>query len=183
MSQKKPLVCLVDSRDDGHHPMYAAFYSQALCELGCDVWLVAPPKLIAAMPAGAAAGAAGAFESKPWEPPTRLSPASACPWDFAGLFWDDLGKFLDRASRSADRYPDLILHLYLDDFLTRSLPRRQVEARIRCPFAGVWFKPPPGRPTTWREVAKRMLRAGTSNVHAWRCARIHGQALFQYCVA
>ncbi len=140
--------------------MYAAFYSRALRELGCDVWLAAPAKLIAAMPAVVVAGADGTFEAKPWEAPIRLSPASARPWAFAGLLWEGLSDFLDRASRSAGRYPDLILHLYLDDFLSETLPRRYVETRIACPFAGLWFKPPPGRPPTWREAAKRVMRAG-----------------------
>jgi hypothetical protein len=161
VSNKKPLVCLVDSRDDGHHPTYAAVYAQVLRELGCDVWLAAPARMIAAMPQAEVRGdAAGSLTMKPWEPPDRSATGATRPEVHGSRLWETLGSALDQASRSAGRYPDFMLHMYLDDFVTEMLPRRAVEDRIRCPFAGLWFKPPLRRPPTWREAAKRLVRFG-----------------------
>lgn len=161
VTQTKPLVCLVDSRDDGHHPMYAAVYAQVVRELGCDVWLAAPARLIAAMPpAQVRSDANGSLTMKPWEPPDRLSGGGIRPEVHVSRLWESLGSFLDTASRTAGRYPDILVHLYFDDFIAEMLPRRDVEDRIRCPFAGLWFKPPQRRPPTWREAAKRLLRFG-----------------------
>jgi hypothetical protein len=49
-----------------------------------------------------------------------------------------------------------------------------VESRIRCPFAGLWFQPPPRRPRTWREAAKRLIRAGRRYpvLRSRRCAGV-----------
>mgnify|MGYP006270081629 CR=1 FL=1 len=163
----RPLVCLVDTRDDGHHPMYAAVYARALHGLGCDVWLAAPGRLIAAMPpvegwvapAGVTA-AGGSFQTKPWEPPATPDSGPIRSEYRASHHWESLGGFLDAASLAAGRYPDLVLLLWFDDFIAETLPRRVVEDRIRCPFAGLWFQPPPRRPRTWREAVKRLLRSG-----------------------
>ena len=159
--QERPLVCLVDSRDDGHHPMYAAVYADVLRELGCDVWLAASARLIAAMPPCAdTIDAAGSLAMKPWEPPGPPAVGSIRSETLAARRWDSLGGLLGQASRDTGRYPDLVLLLWFDDFIAEILPRRAVESRIRCPFAGLWFQPPPQRPRTWREAAKRLLRAG-----------------------
>jgi glycosyltransferase involved in cell wall biosynthesis len=159
--QERPLVCLVDSRDDGHHPMYAAVYAEVLRELGCDVWLAAPARLIAAMPPCVdTIDGAVSLAMKPWEPP---GPPAVGPIRFETLAarrWESLGGFLDQASHAAGRYPDLVLLLWFDDFIAEILPLHAVESRIRCPFAGLWFQPPPRRPRTWREAAKRLLRVG-----------------------
>jgi hypothetical protein len=74
--------------------------------------------------------------------------------------WASLGQCLDVASRSHGRYPDAVIHLYLDSFISEMFPRQVAETSIRCPFAGLWFKP--SQPLTWsiRDVAKRVIRAG-----------------------
>lgn len=160
MTTRRPLVCLVDSRHDGHHPMYAAVYAQALRELGCDVWLAAPAAMIAAMPPLEGGDKVdGTLTMQPWEPPA--SPAVGVRTEtLAARRWEALGESIDRAARAAGRYPDLLLLLWLDDFIAEILPREAVEERIRCPFAGLWFKPSPRLPPTWREAAKRVLRVG-----------------------
>lgn len=175
MRQDRPLVCLVDSRDDGHHPMYAAVYAQAVRELGCDVWLAAPTLMIAAMPPAHGRGdAVGSLTMTPWMPPARFAADGGRPEGHASRLWGALGAAVDEASRVSGRYPDFLLHLYFDDFISEVLPRRAVETRIRCPFAGLWFKPPPSRPPTWREAAKRVLRAGRRYpvLRSPRCAGI-----------
>ena len=159
--QERPLVCLVDSREDGHHPMYAAVYAEVLRELGCDVWLAAPARMIATMPpAEGTTDANGSFTVIPWEPVDRAAGDGIGFGQNVARLWNELGRVIDQAALTAGRYPDLVLHLYLDDFVAETLPRRAVESRIRCPFVGLWFKPPPRLPRTWREVAKRAILIG-----------------------
>lgn len=163
----RPLVCLVDTRVDGHHPMYAAVYARALRELGCDVLLVAPATLLAGMPPEAAGHwnprapeAVGELVTVAWEAPLQPKAGEARSEVVAGRLWESLGALLDRRSGSHGRYPDLLVHLYLDDFLAEILPRQQVESLVHCPSAGLLFKPPPRWPPTWREAAKRVVRLG-----------------------
>lgn len=164
----RPLVCLVDSRDDGHHPMYAAVYAGVLRRLGCDVWLAATDGLIASMPAiegvsdpaEGATGAGGSFTVRPWHPPNPSGTDRVRSGDLAARRWQAVGGLLDAASRETGRYPDIVLLLWFDDFITEVLPRQAIESRIRCPFVGLWFQPPPPWPRNWREAVKRLLRVG-----------------------
>lgn len=161
MSPQAPLIALVDSRHDGHHPMYAALYARVLRELGCDVWLVAPPGMIAAMPsAEPRSAAAGSLSIRPWEPPARPAPGTARVEVHVARLWESLGAEIDRAAAAEGRYPTLVLHLYFDDFISEVSTARAVEERIHCPFAGLWFKPPPRWPPNTRESLKRLLRVG-----------------------
>lgn len=154
------LVCLVDSREDGHHPMYAAIYARAFLELGCDVMLVACPALLAALPAVVEGGAVqGALTTVPWAVPAGLSTGVRTEIRAARL-WESLGATVDASAREIGRYPTLIVHLWFDDFVAETLPYHAVHGRIRCPFGGLWFQPPTRLPSSWREAAKRLLRWG-----------------------
>lgn len=153
---RRPLICLVDAHVDGHHPMYAATYANAFAALGADVWLVAPGPLVQAMPDVGAASATVV----PWEPATILCDPEIPAAETAARLWRSLGQVLDSAAHKANRYPDYLVHLFVDSFIAELLPQAAIDAHIRCPFAGLWFKPP--RPLGWsaRDVAKRIMRWG-----------------------
>jgi hypothetical protein len=152
----RPLVCLVDPHDNGHHPMYAAAYAGALAALDADVRLVVPPALVRAMPSVGTSSAAVV----PWEATSILRDSACSAEAKASRLWKSLGGVLDVHSREWNRYPDFVVHLFVDSFVTDLLPRTAIEGRIRCPFAGLWFKPP--TPLGWggRDVAKRIIRCG-----------------------
>lgn len=166
MDESRPLVCLVETREDGHHPMYAGVYAQALVDLGYDVLLVAPAPLLEVMPSvatspgcGDSARATGGFTRLAWELPLRPGEGGRRCEVVAARLWESLAEVLDRCPR-VPRYPDFLLLLYFDDFLAEILPQRTVDALIRCPFAGLLFKPPPRKPRTLRDAAKRLVRVG-----------------------
>ena len=138
MTRENPLVCLVDTRVDGHHPMYAAVYAEVFRSLGCDVWLTAPAPLIAAMPRSVDPDTdACSLTLHPWQPPGPPVEGPIRSERLAACRWQALGSILDESSRTAGRYPDLVVPLWFDDFIAEILPRRAVESSIRCPFAGL----------------------------------------------
>jgi len=153
---RRPLVCLVDPHDNGHHPMYAAVYATAFAALGADVWLVAPASLVEAMPQAGR----DSVTVVPWESAPILADPATQPDQKAERLWKSLGQVLDAAARKASGYPEYLVHLFVDSFITELLPRAAIDANLRCPFAGLWFKPP--RPLGWsvRDVAKRIVRWG-----------------------
>jgi glycosyltransferase involved in cell wall biosynthesis len=136
--------------------MYAAAYAQTLLALGAETWLLAPEALVAAMPESSAA--------KPtfvvWDVGSILRDPESRPEGKAVRLWQSLGSTLAAAANERDRYPDCLVLLYMDSFAPELLPRSAIEKNIRCPFAGLWFKPP--RPLGWsfRDVAKRLVRWG-----------------------
>ena len=152
----RPLVCLVDPHDNGHHPMYAAVYAEAFAALGADVRLVVPPAIAAAMPSVTGRSVAVV----PWETTLILHDPACSAEAKAVRLWKSLGEVLDASSSKWKRYPDFLVHLFVDSFVTELLPRNAIEEHIRCPFAGLWFKPP--TPLGWggRDVAKRIIRWG-----------------------
>lgn len=156
----RPLVCLVEPCDNGHHPMYAAVYSQAVVQLGCEVWLIGPQGLFEAMPAPEDGSDSDRIRRVPWDSTVLLKASGMTGHQRVAALWASLGQCLEGASRSHGRYPDIMVHLYLDSFISEMFPRQVAEASIRCPFAGLWFKP--SKPLTWsiRDVAKRAIRAG-----------------------
>lgn len=156
----RPLVCLVEPCDNGHHPMYAAVYSQAFMQLGCDVWLMGPLGLFEAMPAPEDGSESDRIRRVPWDCTALLHASGMNGHERVTALWASLGQCLECASRLHGRYPDVMVHLYLDSFISEMFPRQVAEASIHCPFAGLWFKP--CRPLTWsfRDVAKRVIRAG-----------------------
>jgi hypothetical protein len=152
----RPLVCLVDPHDNGHHPMYAGVYADALTALGADVGLIAPEALVEAMPATAR----GAAMVVSWDPAPILRDRALSAEAKACRLWESLGAVLDRGRAVWGRYPDCIVQLFIDSFVTELLPRAVIEENLGCPFAGLWFKPP--RPLGWggRDLAKRIVRWG-----------------------
>ena len=156
----RPLVCLVEPCDNGHHPMYAAVYSQAVMQLGCEVWLIGPQCLFEAMPAPQDGPDSDRIRRVPWDSTALLKASGRTGHQRVAALWASLGHCLECASRLHGRYPDVIVHLYLDSFISEMFPRQVAEASIHCPFAGLWFKP--CRPLTWsiQDVAKRVIRAG-----------------------
>jgi len=153
---RRPLVCLVDPHDNGHHPMYAAIYATAFAALGGDVWLVAPGTLHRAMPSLGGA----AVSVVPWDTAPILSDSGVPADEKAMRLWRSLGEVLDVNARAVKRYPDYLVHLFIDSFITELMPSSAIDAHVHCPFAGLWFKPP--RPLGWtaRDVAKRVVRWG-----------------------
>ena len=153
---RRPLVWLVDPHDNGHHPMYAAVYATAFAALGADVLLVAPESLVHAMPHLGRA----AVTVVPWDTTPILADPAVHVDEKAMRLWKSLGEVLDSNARVMDRYPDYLVHLFVDSFITELMPRSVVDAHVRCPFAGLWFKPP--RPLGWsaRDIAKRIVRWG-----------------------
>jgi hypothetical protein len=152
----RPLVCLVDPHDNGHHPMYAAVYAQALSSLGADVGLIAPEALLKEMPATAP----DTVMAVSWDTAPILGNRTLSAEAKACRLWESLGGVLDRGQAVWGRYPDCLLHLFVDSFVTELLPRSVIEEHVHCPFAGLWFKPP--RPLGWgvRDHAKRIVRWG-----------------------
>ena len=154
---KRPLVCLVDPYGDGHHPMYAAVYAEACRELGAETWVVAPPSVTDWL----SKSGHRADRCVPWEWEDKpVSRGIARARETATLLWQELGKILDKQATLSGRYPDFLMILYLDSFISEQLSGEVIERHVRCPFAGLWFKPP--RPLGWtsRDVAKRFLRWG-----------------------
>jgi hypothetical protein len=135
--------------------MYAAVYAEAFRELGCDVWLVAPQQLIDSMPARGAAD----FTRVAWEASTILS-QPLTPKVRAESLWRGLGRLLDDRERVDGRYPDMIVHLFLDAFIHELMNGAVINRSVRCCCAGLWFKPPPRLGWSWRDVAKRLVRFG-----------------------
>jgi len=156
-TQPRPLVALVDPHASGHHEMYAAGYLRAIRELGCDVLLVLHPVTIASLPSDLIE--AGCVHAHGWDATEVLQMAAPVSRRVAAL-WAALGRALDTAARSAGRYPDLVLHLYLDTFITEPMPPSVATRHVRCPVAGLWFKPPRQPARTWRAFAKRLIRCG-----------------------
>jgi glycosyltransferase involved in cell wall biosynthesis len=152
---RRPLVCLVDAHDNGHHPMYAAVYATAFAALGADVLLVAPESLVQAMP-----HLGVSVSVVPWNVTPILADSNAQADEKSARLWKSLGELLDGNVRETSRYPDYLGLLFVDSFITELLPRSAIDAHVRCPFAGLWFKPP--RPLGWsaRDVAKRVVRWG-----------------------
>jgi glycosyltransferase involved in cell wall biosynthesis len=153
---RRPLVCLVDAHDNGHHPMYAGVYSTAFAALGADVWLVAPGSLVRAMPPLGGA----AVTVLPWDTAPILSDSAVPADEKAMRLWRSLGEVLDVNARAVKQYPDYLVHLFIDSFITELMPSSAIDAHVHCPFAGLWFKPP--RPLGWsvRDVVKQVVRWG-----------------------
>ena len=153
---RRPLVCLVDPHDNGHHPMYAAVYATAFTALGADVLLVAPASLLQTMP-----HLPGAVVTVvPWATTPLLADPTVPAHEKAMRLWTSLGEVVDANARVMNRYPDYLVHLFVDSFIAELMPPSVIDAHVRCPFAGLWFKPP--RPLGWstRDVAKRIVRWG-----------------------
>lgn len=152
-----PLIALVDCFASGHHGMYARAYRDALLGLGCEVVVVGPESLHREVHADGVGG--GKASRVVWDPAGMRRSACASPELEAEELWRSLGQALDIHDRETGLYPDLILHLYLDVFLTELLPPDVLE-HVRCSVAGLWFKPP--RPMAWRvkEWVKRASRLG-----------------------
>jgi glycosyltransferase involved in cell wall biosynthesis len=152
---RRPLVCLVDAHDNGHHPMYAAVYAKAFAALGADVLLAAPGSLLQATP-----HLGVPVTVVPWDVAPILADPAAQADEKAARLWKSLGELLDGNAGETRRYPDYLGLLFVDSFITELLPRSAIDAHVRCPFAGLWFKPP--RPLGWnaRDVAKRIVRWG-----------------------
>jgi glycosyltransferase involved in cell wall biosynthesis len=152
---RRPLVCLVDAHDNGHHPMYAAVYASAFAALGADVLLAAPGSLLQTMPHLGVSVAV-----VPWDVTPILADSAAQADEKAARLWKSLGELLDGNAAETSRYPDYLGLLFVDSFITELLPRSAIDAHVRCPIAGLWFKPP--RPLGWsaRDVAKRIVRWG-----------------------
>ena len=152
---RRPLVCLVDAHDNGHHPMYAAVYATAFAALGADVILVAPGSLLQAMP-----HLGVSVTVVPWDVSPILADSAAQADEKTARLWKSLGELLDDNVRETSRYPDYLGLLFVDSFITELLPQSAIDAHVRCPFAGLWFKPP--RPLGWsaRDIAKRVVRWG-----------------------
>lgn len=152
----RPRVCLVDPCDDGHHPMYAAVYAQAFAALGMDVWLLAPPGLLRAMPAVEEMPTT----TIPWEVLRSDGQSTEPGEEISVRLWKSLGRALEAHALESNDYPDFLVLLYLDSFISELLPRAVIESSVRCRFAGLWFKPP--RPLGWgsRDIAKRIIRWG-----------------------
>jgi len=127
-----------------------------LTDLGSETWLLAPRGLVHAMPAGGARGPTVI----PWDIRSLLDDTEPRGEDKATRLWQRLGAALSVAAIDRGRYPDYLVLLYMDSFASELLPRSAVESNVRCPFAGLWFKPP--RPLGWsfRDVAKRVIRWG-----------------------
>jgi hypothetical protein len=89
-----------------------------------------------------------------------LADSAAQADEKASRLWKSLGELLDGNAGETGRYPDYLGLLFVDSFITELLPRSAIDAHVRCPFAGLWFKPP--RPLGWsaRDVAKRIVRWG-----------------------
>jgi len=153
---RRPLVCLVDAHETGHHPMYAALYATAFGGLGADVLLVAPGCLVQAMPHLAGVS----VTVVPWDTTPILADPTVRAEEKAVRLWRSLGEVLDARARIMNRYPDFLVHLFVDSFIAELMPPSAIDAHVRCPFAGLWFKPP--RPLGWsvRDVAKRIVRWG-----------------------
>lgn len=136
--------------------MYAAVYATAFCALGADVLLVAPASLVHAMPHLGGA----AVTVVPWDTATSLADPTVPAVEKAKRLWESLGKVLDDNARVMNRYPDYLVHLFVDSFIAELMPASVIDTHIRCPFAGLWFKPP--RPLGWsaRDLAKRIVRWG-----------------------
>jgi glycosyltransferase involved in cell wall biosynthesis len=138
--------------------MYAQGYLLALSQLGCDVMVLAPPALLEnlAVPKGFGQGVtlvawAALNDHK------AVGDAQA----HAELLWESLGTTLSAAAVSAaGRYPDLIVLLYLDAFVTELLPASVIGGHVACPVAGLWFKPPRSGRMRWRERFRRLTRLG-----------------------
>ncbi len=135
--------------------MYAAVYATAFAALGADVILVAPGALLQAMP-----HLGVSVTVVPWDVAPILADSAAPADEKAARLWKSLGELLDDNVRETSRYPDYLGLLFVDSFITELLPRSAIDAHVRCPFAGLWFKPP--RPLGWsaRDVAKRVVRWG-----------------------
>jgi hypothetical protein len=99
-------------------------------------------------------------ELVPWETTSILRDPARSAEAKAVRLWKSLGELLDANSSNRKRYPDFLVHLFVDSFVTELLPRTAIEEHIRCPFAGLWFKPP--TPLGWggRDLAKRIIRWG-----------------------
>ena len=153
---RRPLVCLVDPHGNGHHPMYAAVYATAFAALGADVLLVTPASLVHAMPHLGGAP----VTVVPWDTGPILSDSAVQADEKAMRLWRSLGEVLDANARGMNRYPDYLVHLFVDSFIAELMPPSAIDVHVRCPFAGLWFKPP--RPLGWsaRDVAKRIVRWG-----------------------
>jgi len=153
---RRPLVCLIDAHAIGHHPMYAAVYASAFCGLGADVLLVVPGSLVQAMPHLGGA----AVTVVPWDTAPILADPTVPAVEKAMALWRSLGDVLDANARVMNRYPDYLVHLFVDSFIAELMSPSAIDAHVRCPFAGLWFKPP--RPLGWsaRDVAKRVVRWG-----------------------
>jgi hypothetical protein len=133
----RPRVCLVDPYDDGHHPMYAAVYAQAFAALGMDVWLLAPPGLLRAMPAVEEMPTT----TIPWEVLRSDGQSTEPGEEISVRLWKSLGRALEAHALESNDYPDFLVLLYLDSFISELLPRAVIESSVRCRFAGLWFKP------------------------------------------
>lgn len=153
---RRPLVCLVDAHDNGHHPMYAAMYATTFATLGADVLLVAPESLAQAMPHLGGA----AVTVVPWGTAPILADPTVQADERAMRLWRSLGEVLDANARVMNRYPDYLVHLFVDSFITELIPRSAIDAHVRCPFAGLWFKPPCPLGLSARDITKRIVRWG-----------------------
>jgi glycosyltransferase involved in cell wall biosynthesis len=151
-------VALVDPVASGHHSMYAQGYLEAISKSGCEVMMLAPPRLLKTLtvPIGL-------------EQRATLVPWAALDDDklfgdaqtHAEQLWESLGTTLSAAAASAPgRYPDLIVLLYLDAFITELLPASVIRGHVACPVAGLWFKPPRSGRLRWRERFRRLTRLG-----------------------
>lgn len=151
---RRPLVCLVDPYGDGHHPMYASVYAETFFALGCEVWLVVPPTLVAAMPSQAKSP----WQVVSWDPVATMGDPTTTSEKQAEQLWQSLRTTLDQRAHYDGKYPDLIVHLYFDAFITELLPATVATENLRCPFWGLWFKPPRPFRRTARELVKRISR-------------------------
>jgi glycosyltransferase involved in cell wall biosynthesis len=137
--------------------MYMKGYLDAILKLGCDALVIAPQNMLDQFPAETFTRTG--CRCHVWEP-ARIFAGGQSPNAIAEALWLDLGKALDRSAVECGRYPQLLLHLYFDAFVTELLHPRCIRRSVHCPIAGLWFKPPqPLRPSL-RAYAKRLIRYG-----------------------
>ena len=154
----RPLVAIVDPFASGHHSMYAQGYLEALSKSGCDVMILAPPALLENLTV--ATGLGPRVTLVPWPALSDHRAVGDAQTD-AELLWESLGTTLSVTATSAPgRYPDLIVLLYLDAFITELLPPSVISGNVACPVAGLWFKPPRAGRLRWREHFRRLTRFG-----------------------
>lgn len=138
--------------------MYAQGYLRALSRIGCDVMMLGPPALLEnlTVPTGLKQG----VTLVPWV--ASNDHKAVCDAEtHAGLLWKSLGTTLSAAAAAAPgRYPDLIVLLYLDAFITELLPASVIGGNVACPVAGLWFKPPRTGRLRCREHFRRLTRLG-----------------------
>jgi glycosyltransferase involved in cell wall biosynthesis len=154
---ERPIVAIVDPHDSGHHAMYVSGYLRALLQIGCDVMVIAPNSLLAALPVGANDQAS--VQRVPWEVADQL-PLQASPEERAEKLWQALGKTLAVEALESGRYPNVVLLVYLDSFITELLRPDVATRAVSCPVVGLWFKPPQTLRFRWREQIRRLVRLG-----------------------